>query len=140
MRLYLIAAATFLAVVQFASAQAPGPATAVPVGTSTERFITLGDTAQLSSNIVGLDVYNNKDKIGDIKDIAMDTSGVRAYILSVGGFLGMGAHYVAVVPHEINIGYDAGDKKWHANMTATKAELLAAPEFKYEGRWNASKS
>jgi hypothetical protein len=67
----------------------------VPVGTSTERFIRLGDTAQLSSNIVGLSVYNNKDKIGDIKDIAMDNSGVRAYILSVGGFLGMGAHYVA---------------------------------------------
>src|ERR1039458_6462555 len=98
MRLYLVAAATFLAVVQFASAQAPGPTTAVPVGPSTERFIRLGDTAQLSSNIVGLDVYYNKDKIGDIKDIAMDTSGVRAYILSVGGFLGMGAHYVAVVP------------------------------------------
>lgn len=135
MRLYLLAAATFLAVVQFASAQAPS--TAVPVGgTSTERFIRLGDTAQLSSNIVGLDVYNNKDKIGDIKDIAMDNSGVRAYILSVGGFLGIGAHYVAIVPREINIGYDAGDKKWHANMTATKAELLAAPEFKYEGRWH----
>ena len=112
----------------------------MPVGPSTERFIRLGDTAQLSSNIVGLDVYNNKDKIGDIKDIATDNSGVRAYILSVGGFLGMGGHYVAVVPREINIDYDVGDKKWHANMTATKTELLAAPEFKYEGRWNASKS
>src|SRR5664279_349344 len=56
MRLYLLAAATFLAVVQFASAQAPS--TAVPVGPSAERFIRLGDTAQLSSNIVGLDVYN----------------------------------------------------------------------------------
>ena len=133
MRLYLLAAATFLAVVHFASAQAPS--TAVPIGPSSERFIRLGDTGQLSSNIVGLNVYNNKDNIGEIKDIAMDNSGVRAYILSVGGFLGMGAHYVAVVPREINIGYDAGDKKWHANMTATKAELLAAPEFKYEGRW-----
>jgi hypothetical protein len=32
------------------------------------------------------------------------------------------------------------DKKWHANMDASKEQLKNAPEFKYEGEWNASKS
>ena len=36
--------------------------------------------------------------------------------------------------------YDPADKKWHANMNATRDVLKAAPEFKYEGQWYASKT
>ena len=44
---------------------------------------------ELSSNVVGLDVYNkDKQNIGSIKDIALDANGLNGYIVSVGGFLG----------------------------------------------------
>ena len=96
----------------------------------------------MSSNLVGLDVYNNANKdIGQIKDIAMGPNGrTRAYIVSVGGFLGVGEHYVAVNPSSIKVSYNSSDKKWHATMDANANQLKAAPEFKYNGRWNASKS
>jgi len=106
------------------------------------QFVTLQNSDMLSSNIVGLDVYDGANHtIGKIKDIAFDNSkAVKGYILSVGGMLGMGARYVAVDPGSVNVKYDSADKKWHANMDATMDQLKAAPEFKYEGEWNASKS
>lgn len=106
------------------------------------QFVTLQNSDMLSSNIVGLDVYNSADhKIGTIKDIAFDSSkAVKGYILSVGGVLGMGAHYVAVDIGSVAVKYDPSDKKWHANMNASTNELKAAPEFKYQGEWDASKS
>jgi sporulation protein YlmC with PRC-barrel domain len=108
------------------------------------RFQTLQPNDMLSSNVVGVDVYDNANHgIGTIKDVAFDGSKAKAmkgYIVSVGGFLGMGTHYVAVDADSVKVRYDMSDKKWHANMNATKDELKAAPEFKYEGEWNASKS
>ena len=106
------------------------------------QFVTLQKSDMLSSNIVGVDVYDSADhKLGTVKDIAFDSSkAVKGYILSVGGFLGMGAHYVAVDIGSVAVKYDPSDKKWHANMNASKDELKVAPEFKYEGEWNASKS
>jgi hypothetical protein len=43
-------------------------------------------------------VYNNNnEKVGDINDILMDKSGnIKAVVIGVGGFLGMGEHLVAV--------------------------------------------
>jgi PRC-barrel domain protein len=87
---------------------------------------------ELSSKVVGLDVYNNANQnIGTIKDVAYSGTGVNGYILGVGGFLGMGDHYVAVRPSAIKLSYDAKDKKWHANMDANADQLKAAPEYKY---------
>ena len=106
------------------------------------KFVTLQHSDTLSSNIVGVDVYDNADHdLGSIKDVAFDSSKtMKGYILSVGGFLGMGTHYVAVDADSVKIKYDMSDKKWHANMDASKEQLKNAPEFKYEGEWNASKS
>ena len=56
------------------------------------------------------------------------------------GFVGMGDHYVAGNPADVRITYNDSDKKWHATGNATADQLKAAPEFKYNGRWNASKS
>ena len=44
------------------------------------------------------------------------------------------------IPADVRINYNDSDKKWHATMNATADQLKAAPEFKYNGRWNASKS
>ena len=51
-----------------------------------------------ASKLVGVDVYNEaNEKVGDIADVILDKSGkVANIILGVGGFLGMGEHYVAV--------------------------------------------
>ena len=51
-----------------------------------------------TSKVVGLNVYNdNNENAGSINELLMDKSGnIKAAVLSVGGFLGMGARYVAV--------------------------------------------
>jgi sporulation protein YlmC with PRC-barrel domain len=109
---------------------------------SAGQFVAIPHNDELSSNVIGLDVYNNDNKtIGQIKDVAWNQHGhAQAFIVSVGGFLGVGTRYVAVNPQDVKISYNDSDKKWHAAMNATADQLKAAPEFKYDGRWNASKS
>ena len=99
----------------------------------TSAFATIPPKDELSSKLVGLHVYNNDNKdIGTIQDIAINSNGdVRGYILSVGGFLGIGDHYVAVKPSAINLTHNSSDSKWHAKMDATASQLKSAPEFKY---------
>jgi len=106
------------------------------------NFIQVQNTDVLSSNVVGLDIHNSQnDDIGKIQDIVFDTSKkMTGYILSVGGFLGMGTRYVAVNPDAVNVSYDAQNRIWMATMNATKDQLKQAPEFKYGGQWTASRS
>jgi PRC-barrel domain len=103
---------------------------------SSEQFVSVPNNDELSSKVVGLDIYNGSNQdIGQIKDIAMNQNGrSQAYIVSVGGFLGLGEHYVAVNPSAVKVSYNDSDKKWHASMSATADQLKAAPEFKYTGR------
>jgi sporulation protein YlmC with PRC-barrel domain len=51
-----------------------------------------------ASKVVGLNVYNSQNEnVGSINDLLMDKSGsIKAAVISVGGFLGMGARLVAV--------------------------------------------
>jgi sporulation protein YlmC with PRC-barrel domain len=52
-----------------------------------------------ASNLEGLDVYssNNGDKIGDIGELILDSSGkVQAVVIGVGGYLGIGKRAIAV--------------------------------------------
>src|SRR4030081_93642 len=50
-----------------------------------------------ASKVIGVNVYNeNNEKIGDIEELIIDKSGkVDNVVLGLGGFLGMGEHYVA---------------------------------------------
>jgi sporulation protein YlmC with PRC-barrel domain len=99
--------------VTFASAQTPTPSTSPPTtpAPSADKASTPSTTSGAStmssselhgdwraSKVVGLSVYNdNKDKLGSINDLLMDKSGnIKAVVLGVGGFLGMGEHLVAV--------------------------------------------
>ena len=54
-----------------------------------------------ASKLVGLSVYNdNNESIGSINDLLADKSGnIKAVVIGVGGFLGVGSHLVAV-PYE----------------------------------------
>lgn len=51
-----------------------------------------------ASKVVGLSVYNDKNEsLGSINDLLMDKSGnIKAVVIGVGGFLGVGEHLVAV--------------------------------------------
>jgi sporulation protein YlmC with PRC-barrel domain len=126
-----------------------------------------------SSKLIGVDVYNdNNEKIGDIREVIVDKSGkVDNIVLGVGGFLGMGEHYVAVPMEKLKwvnepvrtssttstpaekstVGANnngeanranrperAASEKWypdhadHAVFNATKEQLKAMPQFKYD--------
>ena len=115
-----------------------------------------------SSKLIGVNVYNdNNEKIGDIQELIVDKSGkVENVVLGVGGFLGMGEHYVAVPMEKLKWVNDPcaplrpqrqrtrtnrrlapttgrrapADEKWypdHAVFNATKDQLKAMPQFKY---------
>jgi sporulation protein YlmC with PRC-barrel domain len=51
-----------------------------------------------ASKLVGLNVYNdNNESLGSISDLLTDKSGnIKAVVIGVGGFLGVGEHLVAV--------------------------------------------
>ena len=80
-----------------ASAQTPTAATDKANTASTISESSLrGDWR--ASKVAGLNVYNEKNEsIGAINDLLMDKSGnIKAVVLGVGGFLGMGEHLVAI--------------------------------------------
>jgi sporulation protein YlmC with PRC-barrel domain len=54
-----------------------------------------------AAKIVGLNVYNDSNEsIGSINELLMDKNGnIKAVVIGVGGFLGMGTHLVAI-PYE----------------------------------------
>jgi sporulation protein YlmC with PRC-barrel domain len=85
-----------LATVAFAqSPTAPSDrATAAPAAASDSSFQGNWRAAKL----VGLSVYNdNNESIGAINDLLMDKSGsIKAVVIGVGGFLGIGEHLVAI--------------------------------------------
>ncbi len=93
----LIGSALLASVAFAAEAPATNAATTnSPAAANTTAASYQGDWR--ASKIVGLNVYNNNnEKVGDINDVLMDKSGsIKAVVIGVGGFLGMGEHLVAV--------------------------------------------
>ena len=85
---------------------------------STSSSSTSGSTTMSSSQlqgdwraskVVGLSVYNeSNEKLGSINDLLMDKSGnIKAVVLGVGGFLGMGEHLVAVPLEKVKFSTEA---------------------------------
>ena len=98
---------------------------------ATGKFVTTQSADQhLVSKFKGTDVIGTDDKkIGDVSDILFDKDKILAYIVGVGGFLGIGAKDVAVEPTAFQMvpGSSATDFKLRLSMTAD--ELKAAPAF-----------
>ncbi|CAG9223925.1 PRC-barrel domain protein [Paraburkholderia sabiae] len=96
----------------------------------TERHTEVTQTGSgfRASKLSGTTVYNrDKDSIGTIDDVIVSPADHNAFaILSVGGFLGMGKHYVAVPLSDLQI-----SSKSVLLPDATKRSLEALPEFKY---------
>jgi sporulation protein YlmC with PRC-barrel domain len=95
-----LAGSALLATVAFAQSpttpsestkMAPAPATASDMSSSYQG-------SWRASKMVGLSVYNDSNEsIGSINDLLTDKSGnIKAVVIGVGGFLGIGEHLVAV--------------------------------------------
>jgi hypothetical protein len=82
-----------------------------------------------ASSLIGSYVYNDeREDIGSIDDLMIGADDrVEFAILSVGGFLGLGAHLVAVRFDSLETD-DAGRVVLPG---ATREELERLPEFKY---------
>ena len=91
-----LAASAMLVTVAFA--QSPGATTdkAAPAAAATDTSSFHGNWR--ASKVVGLNVYNdNNESIGSINELLMDKSGsIKAVVIGVGGFLGVGEHLVAM--------------------------------------------
>ncbi|SFL98083.1 PRC-barrel domain-containing protein [Methylobacterium pseudosasicola] len=127
-----------LVLATLAAAALAGPALAAndTPPTVAPKFESVPQDAVLSYNLIGLNITDAQNNtVGEIKDLAIVHEKLVGYIVSVGGFLGMGEHYVAVAPSSIALGYDADAKKWKAIIGATKEQLKSAPEFKYDGKF-----
>ncbi len=87
----------------------------------------------LASKFKGTDVIGaDNEKIGDVSDILFDKTGkIEAFIVSVGGFLGMGAKDVALAPAAFQV--VAGDKSKNESdklkLSMTKDQLKQAANF-----------
>jgi sporulation protein YlmC with PRC-barrel domain len=92
----------YLAAALLSTALMTGVASAQTATTTTTDRATTAmmhkDGQWRSSKLIGVDVYNDaNEKIGDVEELIVDKSGkIEHVVLGVGGFLGMGEHYVAV--------------------------------------------
>ena len=86
----------------------------------------------LASKFKGTDVIGaNNEKIGDVNDVLFDKSGkLDAYIVGVGGFLGIGQKDVAIAPASFQTVAGTGDSSdLKLRLAMSKDELKAAPSF-----------
>jgi len=76
-------------------------------------------------------VGSDNQKIGDVKDILFTKDGkIDAYIISVGGFLGVGAKEVAIAPSSAQFMADDKDKdSFKLKVNLNKDQLAQAPNF-----------
>ena len=102
--------------------------------TNSAKFINSQRQDQyLASKFKGTDVIGADDKkIGDVSDILFDKGGkVEAYVVGVGGFLGIGSKEVALAPTAFQV--VPGDKSKNESdklrLSMTKEQLKEAANF-----------
>ncbi|HZR03896.1 MAG TPA: PRC-barrel domain-containing protein [Burkholderiales bacterium] len=91
------------------------------------------DAAALSgsaraSKLIGRNVYKGDTSIGHIEDVLVDLDHATstAFILSLGGFLGIGKKLVAVPINQVKVGSEA-----KIMTDLTEAQLAGAPAFDF---------
>jgi len=89
----------------------------------------------LASKFKGTDVLgSDNQKIGDVSDILFDKNGkIDAYVVSVGGFLGIGSKDVALAPSAFQVvppdPNSVTDKSTKLKTSMTKDQLKEAANF-----------
>jgi len=117
-----------------ATAPAPTPsATAAPSAAGKADFVGKQTPDQhLASKFKGTDVIGTDDKkIGDVSDVLFDKDNkIVAFIVGVGGFLGIGQKDVAIAPASFQTVSGTGDSSdLKLRLAMSKDELKAAPTF-----------
>jgi len=85
-----------------------------------------------ASKLLGADVYNlNNEKIGDVEDLIIDNGkNIKAVVVSVGGFLGIGDRNVAVQPGSVVLS-EQQDGSARLVVNTTRDDLKNAPAFNF---------
>jgi sporulation protein YlmC with PRC-barrel domain len=115
---------------------APEPMPSAPKGAEPTTAVP-GDSVSVT-DYYKQNVYDTSDNtIGEISDVLLDKDGrVTAVILSVGGFLGLGAKYVSVPFNALRM--TEKDGKRYLVMDTTKDALISAPGYQFDktkGQW-----
>ena len=118
---------------------APAPATSAAADTKADKkqagFVQNQDSSEWrSSKLVGASVYGPDDKsIGSIDDLIVDEKGaIKAAVIGVGGFLGVGQKDVAVPFESLQIKRKQNSSSIEKiTVTYTKDQLSNAPKFAY---------
>jgi hypothetical protein len=107
------------------AAQVAGSTT---LGVSATEHTTLTHGWSAKKQILGKPVFNDhNERVGDVDDIIIAPDKSLSYaIIGVGGFLGLGEHYVAIPFNQ----FKSGDGKY-VLPGATKDTLKAIPTFNY---------
>jgi len=81
-----------------------------------------------ASKLIGSKVYKGDTSIGQIEDVLVDLDHANstAFILSLGGFLGIGKKLVAVPINQVKVGSEA-----RIMTDLTEAQLANAPAFDF---------
>lgn len=112
------------------STNAPPAAANQPAGKA-DVVLSQKPDQWLASKFKGTDVIGTDNKsIGDVTDILFDKDGkIEAYVVSVGGFLGMGSKHVALAPSSFEVvpGTNGGADKLRVSLN--KDELKQAQNF-----------
>jgi sporulation protein YlmC with PRC-barrel domain len=97
--------------------------------TTTTTAATTQATAIDANKLIGQTIYNaQEEKIGDVESVILNKDGkVRAVIVGVGGFLGLGSKGVAIDWDKLTV-TDNGER---VTAGLTKEQLQALPEYKY---------
>jgi hypothetical protein len=112
------------------SASSPAPTSAS--GTATPQPVASQKPDQwLASKFQGTDVLGADDKkIGDVSDVLFDQQGkVDAYVISVGGFLGVGSKEVALAPTSFQVVKDSNGGYDKLKLSMSADELKSAANF-----------
>src|SRR5689334_4190084 len=131
---------------QMAPSSAAKTEAAPPAGTKAKGA---EQVAEVPSDAVSVNDYYKKNvydpfdnTIGEVSDVLLDGNGqVKAVILSVGGFLGLGGKYVSVPFNALQVKEKNG--KRYLVMETTKEALTSAPGYRYDsptGKWVPEKT
>jgi hypothetical protein len=114
---------------QGAATQQGGIQSVAPVGTVRLTFYEVQPADIRASKLMDANVVNlNNENIGEIEDVVVDNGKtIKALIVSVGGFLGIGDHNVAIDPKSVTVTeQENGGVKIVVNTN--KDELKNAPK------------
>jgi hypothetical protein len=131
----MITTASLALLTSAAIAQAPDQTQPAPPAATTSKAQVITEQKPdqfLASKLKGTDVLGtNNEKIGDVNDMLFDKDGkILAYVVGVGGFLGIGTKDVALSPMSFQI-VPANDKEsMKLKLSMTKDELKTAADFK----------